>query len=616
MRDFKVWTRIVSTFGFALPACLSWAQSFPVAVNDSYAATPGYTLNVNVPGVLSNDVYQAGTIVVLVKTTAHGVLTLNNKGNFSYVPDAKFIGPDFFEYELLDSSGNVSNVAIDSIAVGAVNNLYFDSPSVFGGSTAAFNGHVSLNFIAPASGANVFLTSSNPAVAQVPTSITVAQGQTRGAFPITTHPVATTTQCVISANCNGFVFTQTLTVLAPAPKAVSFSNVRPTGGDGTALTGTVTLQGPAATGGAAISLSSSIPKVAAVPAGVSVPAGQVSATFPITDSIVSATTSVVITATGNGGSASNTINVVPYTFSWKVVGSSSLPPTIYSSPAVIGCYDPNGTYNTAAFTLTLSSQAPAGGLVVALNTYSPVGGMVCPSSVTIPAGTKSVTINASETAETQTQTIAYVIASYLSQSTEGGVYVYPPKFSLYLYNDSYEFGGDRFPGGAAFFGLAPPGGANVLLKSNSASVTVPPQVLIEQGEDFAPFDISSKPVASPIAVTITGTTLGQTATMSFALLPAQVSDLIFDSDAIKGGTSTQATIYLNGVAPPGGALIHLDSSPSGIVSASTVVVPAGKSSITFTLSSKAVTSTTLIQIHAYTWAGAGWGAYEDIEIDP
>lgn len=91
-----------------------------------------------------------------------------------------------------------------------------------------------------------------------------------------------------------------------ALSSVTLSLVDLTGGSSS--TGTVALNGPAPTGGAVVSLSSSDPSVS-VPASVTVAEGATSATFPVTTSAVSATTKVTISATFNGITQNSSLTV-------------------------------------------------------------------------------------------------------------------------------------------------------------------------------------------------------------------------------------------------------------------------------------------------------------------
>ena len=88
-----------------------------------------------------------------------------------------------------------------------------------------------LNFIgsAPAGGAAVSFTSSNPAVASVPATVTVPAGASSQAVGIATQPVATTTTVTLSAAYGSVTRTATLTI---TPAANAPSNLTATAGAG------------------------------------------------------------------------------------------------------------------------------------------------------------------------------------------------------------------------------------------------------------------------------------------------------------------------------------------------------------------------------------------------
>ncbi len=91
----------------------------------------------------------------------------------------------------------------------------------------------------------------------------------------------------------------TLTGLSLAPSAVV---------GGQSSTGTVTLGGPAPSGGAVVGLSSSS-SVASVPATVTVPGGATSASFVVSTNSVKRTKTTTITASYNGSAVSATLTV-------------------------------------------------------------------------------------------------------------------------------------------------------------------------------------------------------------------------------------------------------------------------------------------------------------------
>ena len=95
----------------------------PVAVNDSYSTNEDTPLTIAAPGVLGNDTdVDSATLTAALVTSgpAHGTLTLNADGSFTYTPAANFNGSDSFTYTASDGSLD-STVATVAITINAVN---------------------------------------------------------------------------------------------------------------------------------------------------------------------------------------------------------------------------------------------------------------------------------------------------------------------------------------------------------------------------------------------------------------------------------------------------------------------------------------------------------------
>src|SRR5207237_4473522 len=101
-------------------ATLSLTVTAPVASNESYTATEEKAVTVAAPGVLGNDTDADGypLTAVLVNGPAHGTLTLNANGSFTYTPAAAYTGADSFTYNANDGQA-LSNVATVSFTVTA-----------------------------------------------------------------------------------------------------------------------------------------------------------------------------------------------------------------------------------------------------------------------------------------------------------------------------------------------------------------------------------------------------------------------------------------------------------------------------------------------------------------
>ena len=156
---------------------------------------------------------------------------------------------------------------------------------------------------------------------------------------------------------------------------------------------------------------------------------------------------------------------------------------------------------------------------------------------------------------------------------------------------------------------APAGGALIALSSASNAITVPASITVAQGASAATFGIATSAVAQLTTATLSASYGGVTKTTTFTVNPppppappALAMLQLSPSTVIGGGTST-ATVALAGPAPSGGAIIVLKSSKPSLASVpANVVVPAGATSASFTVTTAARRSTDTAQISA-TYAG-------------
>ncbi len=94
----------------------------PVALNDAYAISEDTVLTVAAPGILANDSDPDGNALKanLVAGPAHGALTLNTNGSFTYRPATNYFGPDSFTYKANDGSLD-SGIATVSLTITNLN---------------------------------------------------------------------------------------------------------------------------------------------------------------------------------------------------------------------------------------------------------------------------------------------------------------------------------------------------------------------------------------------------------------------------------------------------------------------------------------------------------------
>jgi hypothetical protein len=201
-------------------------------------------------------------------------------------------------------------------------------------------------------------------------------------FTVKTKVVASQTSATITGTLGMGSASAILTINPPTLVSVT---LKPTTVIGlTASTGTVTLSGPAPTGGMVVKLSSN-QSAATVPASVTIAAGGSHATFAVKTVAVAATTVATITASLNGVSDSAKLTVNP-----PALTSLTLSPTSV----------PGG--KTATGIVTLGSPAPAGGIVVSLASGNAAASV--PASVTVPGGKNVAQFKVSTSAVTATVT--------------------------------------------------------------------------------------------------------------------------------------------------------------------------------------------------------------------
>ena len=97
------------------------ANTAPAATGDAYGTDEGDPLTVAAPGVLANDTDVDGDVLTATNASdpAHGAVTLNANGSFTYTPDAGFSGTDTFTYTAYDGT-TASSPATVTITVDEV----------------------------------------------------------------------------------------------------------------------------------------------------------------------------------------------------------------------------------------------------------------------------------------------------------------------------------------------------------------------------------------------------------------------------------------------------------------------------------------------------------------
>jgi uncharacterized repeat protein (TIGR03803 family) len=368
--------------------------------------------------------------------------------------------------------------------------------------------------------------------------------------------------------------------------------------NGHSTTGTVTLSGPAPSGGSVVGLGDDQPGVLNIPSRVTVAAGATTATFQGTaqNLFVLSNTVVTTTATLGNSTAQGTVTVTP---GINVTSISLNPSTVTAG---------NGT--TA--TITIASPAPAGGNEVELsqsqNSHFCVLPLVYPNNnpiVTVPAGSTTGTFTIGTTSISASCT-APVYAQSGTTTVSTNFTVNPgnpgPTVSSVTLNPTSVVGGNNSTGTVTLSSAAPSGGSVVSLSSNNSAASVPSTVTVPHGSTSANFTVTTTSVTSTTTALITATLGSSSQQASLTITPASsgptVSSMTLNPTSVVGGNNSTGTVTLSSPAPSGGSVVSLSSNSSSASVPSSVTVSSGSTSANFTVTTTSVTSTTTAVITA------------------
>ncbi len=248
---------------------------------------------------------------------------------------------------------------------------------------------VQLSGAAPAGGAVINLTSSNPAAAPVPASVNMPPNTAWMQFQIQTGQVTSATPVTLTASLNSGQATVQFNVEPPSLKSISINPSTISGG--AQISAIAMLNGQAPAGGAVVDFSSDSPS-AMPPALATVPAGSSSVSISIPTNQVAANTLANISATWNGVSVQSPLTITP----------QGQPASISLSPASV-----SGIGSTFA---TVTMAAPSATDQIFQISSNNAAASLTANSVMIPAGntTGGFFIN---TAAVSTQTLATISVS-------------------------------------------------------------------------------------------------------------------------------------------------------------------------------------------------------------
>jgi hypothetical protein len=321
-----------------------------------------------------------------------------------------------------------------------------------------------------------------------PVQVTFNPGDRSKTFVINTayEPTNTQRSVIATRTAQGPYTLQSIsgTLFVDAATLISFTLDPTTIDPGQSSTGTVTINVPAATGGAVIGIASDNP-IVTVPAQVVVPGGAAQATFQATASNVALANDTVVNITATRGP----VNIVQQL-------------TVLASEATL-VISPNNVLggNNASATISVPSPAGPGGLTFNLSSDS--GAATVPPTVTIPEGQTSVnfTIN---TINVMTDTVATITATSGMISAQATLLVRAISVIDIKFVPSRVRGGQQTTMTVTIDAPAPVGGATVNISTSDPSLTtnLPSSVTVLEGQTSRSVNVLTRRVSRTLATQV------------------------------------------------------------------------------------------------------------------
>ena len=425
---------------------------------------------------------------------------------------------------------------------------------------------VSLTGTAPAGGFPVSLSSNNVNLT-LPSSVTVAAGQTSNSFTATAAQVSANQSGVVTATAGGVNRTNTISLVAPAQLS-SLACAPSTLGSNASSTCTVTLN-KAATSAATVSLVSNN-GLLTVPASVVVASGQGSATFIATSGTVSSSQSATVTATLGSVNKQAVI----------ALAAAAQLSSLTCSPATVNA---PGT-SLCTVTLTAAALSP---LSVTLSSNN--ASVTVPGSFNIGTGTNSGTFTATAAAVTSDQT-ALLTATLNSVSQTFTVTASAPAQLTSVACAPSTLASSASSSCTVTLNKVASSAATVALASNNALLTVPASVVVALGQSSTTFTAASGTVSSNQSVTVTATLSGQSQQATISLTAVtQLSSLACAPGTVSSPGTTICSVTLT-AATSNAVTVALQSNNTSVTVPSSVNIGAGLSGTTFSATVAAVVS--------------------------
>ena len=264
---------------------------------------------------------------------------------------------------------------------------------------------------------------------------------------------------------------------------------------------------------------------------------------------------------------------------------------------------------TATGKVTLSQPAPQNGAVISLS--DDLASTTMPATVTLPWLTTEATFTINTTHPGPAPQTGTVTAKTATSTASVSLTVKPISPLTLSFSPNPVSGGSSVKGSLRLNGPAPAGGAVVALSDNLASATVPASVTVPAGGTLATFNITTAVVTAKQVGTVTASYNG-TKSSSLTVRPPGVLSLAISQSPVVGGKTATATVTLERASPASTIVTLTDTLPS-VTTPASVVVPAGVTTKTFTVTTAAVSK---FETGTITAAASGTSRSAPLMVNP
>ena len=327
-----------------------------------------------------------------------------------------------------------------------------------------------------------------------------------------------------------------------------------------------------------------------LPISVVVAAGEKAATFQAVTQAVTKSVSVTISGKANGVTQTDVITLEPV---------ASADPAPVATLSNLSCATQSVTGPATVVCSVSLSAAATTGTVATLSSSS--SALKTPGSVNVAAGKTSASFSLTVSAVTAAQK-ATLTATVGSVNKSEAILLYPaasaPPPIATLSNvscSSQTLTGPTTETCAVYLSAAATSQTTVMLSSSSSALKTPGSVSVAAGKTSASFSVTASSVSATQKATLTATSGGVKQTDVITLAPAAqapvatLSGLSCGTQSLTGAQTKSCSVSLSAAASSP-MVVALSSSSSALRVPSSVTVPAGGTSATFTATASAVSA--------------------------